>query len=68
VPAATIARYRDYTRQGFSLGAYERTDARGAASSGTNSPERGWLIGMLIAEKHEWNRTLWIWEFHVAEG
>lgn len=23
------------------------------------------LVGIAIAEKQEWNRTLWIWEFHI---
>jgi len=23
------------------------------------------LIGVAIAEKREWNRTLWVWEFHI---
>lgn len=24
------------------------------------------LDGVLIASRHDWNRTLWVWEFHVA--
>jgi ribosomal protein S18 acetylase RimI-like enzyme len=24
------------------------------------------LIGVALGEKHEWNNTLWVWEFHVA--
>lgn len=37
--------------QGFSLGAYEE--------------ER--LVGIALAAPHWWNRSLWVWEFHVAE-
>lgn len=26
------------------------------------------LVGVALAEPQAWNRTLWVWEFHVAEG
>jgi ribosomal protein S18 acetylase RimI-like enzyme len=39
------------TEQGLSLGAYEDD----------------LLIGVGIAEQRDWNRSLWVWEFHVHE-
>jgi len=44
-----LARYRSYLGQGFSIGAYDG--------------ER--LVGLILAEPHAWNRSLWVWEFHV---
>lgn len=41
--------YRQYAEQGLSLAAYAQ----------------GHLVGMAIAAAERWNRTLWIWEFHV---
>jgi len=41
--------YRSILDQGLSLGLYHMDE---------------W-VGMAIAEKREWNRTLWIWEFHI---
>jgi ribosomal protein S18 acetylase RimI-like enzyme len=46
-----LERYRQVVQQGFSLGAY----------SGSQT------IGIAIAEKWDWNRSLWVWEFGVAE-
>jgi ribosomal protein S18 acetylase RimI-like enzyme len=46
----TDTRYRRVIGQGLSLGAYDE--------------ER--LVGIAIAEKQAWNRTLWVWEFHIA--
>lgn len=43
------AHYREIIEQGISLGAIDR----------------GELIGMAICERRAWNRTLWVWEFHV---
>ncbi len=43
------ARYAKVIGQRFSLGAY---DGNG-------------MVGIAIAEKQVWNRTLWIWEFHI---
>ena len=44
-----LDRYRALTPGAFSLGAYDG----------------GELAGVALAERHEWNRTLWVWEFHV---
>jgi ribosomal protein S18 acetylase RimI-like enzyme len=45
-----VERYRQVVRQELSLGAYDD----------------GQLVGVAIAERRDWNRTLWVWEFHVA--
>jgi ribosomal protein S18 acetylase RimI-like enzyme len=45
-------RYAGLPALGFSFGAYAGEE----------------LIGLALAEPHAWNRTLWIWEFHVAAG
>jgi ribosomal protein S18 acetylase RimI-like enzyme len=42
-------RYRKVIEQGLSLGAYDGEK----------------MIGIAIAEKQAWNRTLWVWEFHI---
>jgi ribosomal protein S18 acetylase RimI-like enzyme len=42
-------RYREVIGQGLSLGIYDN--------------ER--MVGIAIAEKQDWNRTLWVWEFHI---
>ena len=44
--------YRQVLEQGLSLGAYD----------GNN------LVGIAIAEARAWNKTLWVWEFHVASA
>ena len=41
--------YSRVVEQGLSLGVYDEDR----------------LVGIAIAEKQEWNRTLWIWEFHI---
>ena len=41
--------YQDFLDQGLSLGLYKGLD----------------LVGVALAEKREWNRTLWVWEFHI---
>ena len=46
---AMDARYTKVIEQGLSLGAYDGNR----------------MVGIAIAEKQAWNRTLWIWEFHV---
>lgn len=48
----TLGHYRQALKDGFSFGAYEDSS----------------LIGLLIAEPQRWNHSLWVWEFHVAEG
>lgn len=45
-----IEYYRKVLEEGLSIGAYD----------GDN------LVGIAIAEKKVWNRTLWVWEFHVS--
>jgi ribosomal protein S18 acetylase RimI-like enzyme len=30
--------------------------------------EGGLLVGLILAEPHHWNRSIWVWEFHVAEA
>ena len=46
-----MQRYTDALRYGLSLGAYEEEQ----------------LVGIVVAEPQGWNRSLWVWEFHVAE-
>ena len=41
--------YSRVVEQGLSLGVYDEDR----------------LVGIAIVEKQEWNRTLWIWEFHI---
>jgi ribosomal protein S18 acetylase RimI-like enzyme len=48
--AETHQRYSEYITQGLSLGVYDD----------------GVPVGIALAEKHLWNRSLWIWEFGVA--
>lgn len=45
-----LERYAKAVRSGFSLGAFDGADE----------------VGMALAEPVEWNRSLWVWEFHVA--
>ena len=46
----TVQRYTQLCSAGFSFGAYDREQ----------------LVGLLIAEAQAWNRSLSVWEFHVA--
>lgn len=46
-----LVRYNGYLKEGYSLGAFEG--------------ER--LVAIAIVEPREWNKTLWVWEFHVEE-
>lgn len=48
--ATTMQRYTQIIHAGFSFGAYDSK----------------LLVGLIIAEPQEWNRTLSVWEFHVA--
>ncbi len=48
--ATTLQRYRQLIHAGFSFGAYDDE----------------LLVGLIIAEPQEWNRSLSVWEFHVA--
>jgi ribosomal protein S18 acetylase RimI-like enzyme len=47
---ATLQRYTQILNAGFSFGAYDGE----------------LLVGLIIAEPQEWNRSLCVWEFHVA--
>jgi ribosomal protein S18 acetylase RimI-like enzyme len=46
----TLRRYSELARNEFSLGAF---DGDG-------------LVGIALAERHVWNNSLWVWEFHIA--
>ena len=46
-----LNRYQQVIQQGLSLGAYDGDQ----------------LVGIVIAEQESWNRSLWVWEFCVAE-
>jgi ribosomal protein S18 acetylase RimI-like enzyme len=48
--AATLQRYSQVLNAGFSFGAYDGE----------------LLVGLIIAEPQDWNRSLSVWEFHVA--
>jgi ribosomal protein S18 acetylase RimI-like enzyme len=43
------AHYDEILKQGLSLGAYDGNE----------------LIGIAIAEKREWNKSMWVWDFHI---
>lgn len=49
--AEAVRRYENILKQGYSFGAYDGS----------------LLVGLTIAEPHEWNQSMWVWEFHVAE-
>jgi ribosomal protein S18 acetylase RimI-like enzyme len=46
------ARYQQFLTEGYSLGSYEGDR----------------LVGFALTEPRWWNRTLFVWEFHVAES
>jgi ribosomal protein S18 acetylase RimI-like enzyme len=48
--ATTLQRYTQVLNAGFSFSAYDSE----------------LLVGLIIAEPQEWNRSLSVWEFHVA--
>lgn len=48
----TIQRYTHIVAGGFSFGALD--DER--------------LVGLALAEPHKWNKSLWVWEFHISES
>ena len=48
----TLQRYQRVLSDGYSFGAYDEN----------------LLVGLVIGEPHEWNRSLWVWEFHVVEA
>jgi ribosomal protein S18 acetylase RimI-like enzyme len=45
-----LDRYSNLVREGYCWGAYEGE----------------LLVAIALAEPHWWNKTLWVWEFHVA--
>ena len=47
-----LERYAAAVRSGFSLGAFDGSEQ----------------VGVALAEPEEWNRSLWVWEFHVARN
>ena len=49
---ADFTYYQRVITEGHSLVAYDQHE----------------LVGLALAEVRNWNRTLWIWEFHVAEA
>jgi ribosomal protein S18 acetylase RimI-like enzyme len=46
----TVNRYVAGLQHGFSFGAYDQNE----------------LVGVLLAEPHDWNGSIWVWEFHVS--
>jgi ribosomal protein S18 acetylase RimI-like enzyme len=50
--AETVERYEAVMLLGHSFGAYEGDEC----------------VGIAIAEPMQWNRSLWVWELHVAES
>ena len=48
----TLQRYERVLNDGYSFGAYDGNR----------------LVGLVIGEPHAWNRSLWVWEFHVVEA
>ena len=50
--AETLAHYRQVTQFGLSFGAYDV----------------GYCVGIALAESRQWNKSMWVWEFHVAEA
>jgi prolyl-tRNA editing enzyme YbaK/EbsC (Cys-tRNA(Pro) deacylase)/GNAT superfamily N-acetyltransferase len=46
-----IARGQRLVSHGLSLGAYDGEE----------------MVGIALAEPRPWNRSLWVWEFHIAE-
>lgn len=49
--AETLERYQEVPAFGFSFGAYDAEQC----------------VGIALAEPSQWNRSLWVWELHVAE-
>lgn len=49
--AKTLEHYRQVPLLGFSFGAYDLEQS----------------VGLVLAEPHDWNQSLWVWELHVAE-
>jgi ribosomal protein S18 acetylase RimI-like enzyme len=45
-----VALYREAATKGFCFAAYEGEQ----------------MVGIALAEAQKWNRSLWVWEFHIA--
>jgi ribosomal protein S18 acetylase RimI-like enzyme len=45
-----VATYREAVTRGFSFAAYDGEK----------------IVGIVLADAQNWNRSLWVWEFHVA--
>jgi len=52
ITAEDRERYEQVVSEGHSFGAYDGDE----------------LVAVTLAEVRRWNRTLWIWEFHVADS
>ena len=50
--AEALERYQDLPALGFSFGAYDGEQC----------------VGIVLAEPSHWNKSLWVWELHVAES
>lgn len=48
----TLARYEDMVTSGYSFGAFDGD----------------LCVGIALGEAHAWNKSLWVWELHVAES
>jgi ribosomal protein S18 acetylase RimI-like enzyme len=44
---------------------YEAVVSHGLSLGATDGDE---LVGLALAEPYQWNRSLWVWEFHVARS
>lgn len=47
-----LQRYKGLLNEGYSFGAYDGD----------------LLVGLIIGESHDWNRSLWVLEFHVVDA
>ena len=50
--AASLEHYQQVPQLGFALGAYDSDQC----------------VGIALAEPRHWNKSLWVWELHVAES
>ena len=48
----TVGRYRQALALGYSFGAFDGE----------------LLVGIVLAEAHAWNQSVWVWEFHVESS
>ena len=62
LPAPYIKQYEPLDAE--SLQACERALAEGLSLGQFDGPR---LVGVALAEARWWNKTLWVWEFHIAE-